>query len=308
VPTLAVVIPTYRRPRELARCLAALALQTRPPDEVVVAAFDDPDAAGVADRAPLTCTLVAVDLPGAAAAMVAGTRATGARLICFTDDDAVPPPRWVERLEDALDDPTVGGAGGRDVVVDEASGRTEDGTRTEDVGRLTWYGRHVGGHHLAEGAPRDVAFLKGVNAAYRREALGLPVGLRGGGAEVHLEVAVGRYARRRGYRLVFDPDATVEHRPAPRRGDDQRRAPTPSATEDAAYNLVVALGGWRGLTRVGYATVVGDRGAPGLVRAAVALVNGDETTARRLGPSVRGTLAGGWAILRRRGVSYATFA
>ena len=177
MPTLAVVIPTYRRPRELARCLAALALQTRPPDEVVVAAFDDPDAAGVADRAPLTCTLVAVDLPGAAAAMVAGTRATGARLICFTDDNAVPPPRWVERLEDALDDPTVGGAGGRDVVVDEGSGRTEDGTRTEDVGRLTWYGRHVGGHHLAEGAPRDVAFLKGVNAAYRREALacGVPV-------------------------------------------------------------------------------------------------------------------------------------
>jgi hypothetical protein len=172
---------------------------------------------------------------------------------------------------------------------------------------VAWFGRHVGGHHLGQGPPRDVAFLKGVNSAYRRRALAIPKGLRGTGAQAHLEVAIGRYARSLGYRLVYDPDITVAHHPAERQGGDQRTGPSSEAVADAAYNLVVAIGGRTGLARVLYATLLGDRGAPGLGRAAVAVLRGDRETARRLVPSVRGSLAGGWALARGRGVTYETF-
>jgi Glycosyl transferase family 2 len=318
---VAVIVPTHRRPDALARCLAALATQDRAPNEVVVAASgDDAATAQVVTAAAVPCRLVTVAAPGVLAAMSAGVRATDADVVCFTDDDAEPAADWVARLAAALAaDARVGGAGGRDVVA-HADGSVEDTPRTHDVGRVTWYGRHVGGHHLGVGPPRDVSFLKGVNAAYRRAALGLPLGLRGDGAEAHFEVAVGRFARAAGYRLVYDPATTVAHHPAPRHGEDQRAGtidagtdgrvpgPSPRAVADAAYNLVVAIGGSRGLARVGYAVVLGDRGAPGLGRAAVALATGDRATARRLAPSLRGTLAGAWAILTRRGLRYETFA
>jgi GT2 family glycosyltransferase len=301
-----VVVPSYARPVELARCLDALARQRRAFDEIVVVTrADDPGTAEVARSSATRCTVLSLDEPGVLAAMAAGTRAMSTDVICFTDDDAVPPPDWLERLAATLErSELVGGAGGRDEVFVDG---TPEGPRTEDVGRVAWFGRHVGGHHLGAGPPRDVAFLKGVNSAYRRRALAIPNGLRGMGAQAHLEVAIGRHARSLGYRLVYDPAITVAHHPAARQGDDQRAGPSTEAVFDAAYNLVVAIGGVTGLARVTYATLLGDRGAPGLGRAAVALLRGDRETARRLVPSVRGSLAGGWALVRGRGVTYETF-
>ena len=37
-------------------------------------------------------------------------------IVCFMDDDAAARPDWLERIERHHSDPTVGGAGGRDVV------------------------------------------------------------------------------------------------------------------------------------------------------------------------------------------------
>jgi len=305
---VAVVVPTYRRPEALAACLGALAGQLRAPDEVVVAArSDDDDARRVAECAPLRCKFVVVDEPGVLAAMVAGVRATTAPIICFTDDDAVAPPEWLDRLVATIQSSDlIGAAGGRDVLIDP-DGSPRDEPLTSEVGQLRAYGRHVGHHHRGAGAARDVAFLKGVNAAYRRQALALPVGLRGTGAQVHFEVAVGRWATSRGWRLVYDPSITVEHHPAPRVGDDQRDAPARQAVCDAAYNLVVALGGWRGLARLAYAVVLGDRGCPGVLRAAAALATGDRATARKLVPAVRGSMAGALAVATGRRVRYVTF-
>lgn len=306
-PTLAVVVPTFRRPAALAACLEALGRQHRPPDEVVVVTrVDDPEAVATVRASALRCRLLELDATGVLAAMAAGAHATTSEVVCFTDDDAVPPATWLEGIAEAMAaSPRLGGVGGRDVLVDDGVQRVEP--LTADVGRVTWYGRHVGNHHRGTGAARDVAFLKGVNSAYRRAALGLPNGLRGSGAQAHFEVAAGRFARTRGYRLVYDPALVVEHHPATRQGEDQRAAPTPGAVADAAYNLVVAIGGLRGLCRVAYATVVGDRGAPGLVRGIVALARGDAETARRLVPAARGTFAGGWTLVRGRELTYDTF-
>jgi GT2 family glycosyltransferase len=307
VTTVAVVVPTFRRPEPLARCLAALAAQTRPPDElVVVTSPGDADTDAVVAGSTARVTVVRCTAPGVLAAMAAGAAAATAEVVAFTDDDAEAPPTWLEQLLAVLAaSPLVGAAGGRDVV-EHPDGTFEDTPRTSDVGRLTWYGRHVGAHHLGQGPARDVAFLKGVNAAYRRHALGLPHGLRGEGAQVHFEVAMGRFARARGYRLVYDPAIEVAHRPAPRQGEDQRGAPSPRAVSDASYNLVVAIGGLRGACRVLYATALGDRGSPGVLYALAAALRGDLGAVRRARSAIAGTLAGGWALVRGRGVTYST--
>ncbi len=305
--TIAVVIPTHRRAGSLADCLAALAAQDRAPDEVlVVARAGDADSAHVVAVAPIACRYLELDEPGVLAAMGAGARAATSDVICFTDDDATAPSGWLTGLLALLDAaPLVGAAGGRDELFDGEVPRIEP--RTSDVGRLTWFGRHVGNHHLGQGPPREVAFLKGVNAAYRRSALGIPRGLRGSGAQAHFEIAVGRFTRSRGCTLLYDPELAVQHRPAGRLGEDSRADPSNGAISDAAYNLVVAIGGARGIARSVYAVVVGDRGCPGILRGLVALVRHDAATARKVAPSVRGTLAGSWALARGRGVTYETF-
>ncbi len=79
---ISVVIPTVGR-ETLALCQAALAKQTRPPDEVIV----------VLDH----------DRRGVAWGRNEGiSRSTGG-LIAFVDDDGIPPPDWLERLVAALD-------------------------------------------------------------------------------------------------------------------------------------------------------------------------------------------------------------
>jgi glycosyltransferase involved in cell wall biosynthesis len=283
-----VVVPTYRRPEQLARCLAGIQAQTRPADEVVVVRREDDLASrdhlvGVSD-----ITAVTVTEPGVLAAMNAGVAASTSEVLAFIDDDAVPRPEWLRGLVGPLSDPGVGGVGGRDDVhtLPEPTLATED-----EVGVITAWGKLIGGHHLGRGPARDVTVLKGVNMAFRREALALPRTLRGAGAQVHFEVATGLWARQHGWRLVYDPAIVVDHYPGPRFDPDRRERPDPVAVYDAAYNLVTCLVSLQPrltVRRALYGLLVGDAMTPGLVRALVGLARGDRAVTARLLPSLRG--------------------
>jgi GT2 family glycosyltransferase len=100
-PSIAVVIPTHNRPDRLARCLAAVAAQDRPPDEIVV--VDDGSSSPAAVGAD-GVTLLRNDPPrGAAAARNRGWRATSTDYVLFTDDDCRPAPGWVAAMERAAE-------------------------------------------------------------------------------------------------------------------------------------------------------------------------------------------------------------
>ena len=75
-----VVIPTFRRPEALARCLAALERQTVAPASVEV--VDDSDA----DKGP-------------AYSRNLGWRRGVSPIVAFTDDDCVPSEDWVESIQ-----------------------------------------------------------------------------------------------------------------------------------------------------------------------------------------------------------------
>jgi cellulose synthase/poly-beta-1,6-N-acetylglucosamine synthase-like glycosyltransferase len=256
----------------LRRCLAAIVAQRRAPDEIVVVARVD-DAESRAALAEFGARVRCVDVagPGVVNALNAGIDAVTGDVIAITDDDAAPRLDWLERIAAIFAaDPRVGGVGGRDWV--HHGMRTEHGSRAT-VGKLQWYGRCIGNHHLGAGGPRAVDFLKGVNMSFRRAAIGdvrFDARLRGDGAQVCNDMAFSLAIRRRGWQLVYDPLVAVDHYPGERFDDDRRLAPLPSALRNAAFNeaLVVSedLGRAYSWLFCAWALAVGTRSAPGLLQ------------------------------------------
>lgn len=104
LPMVSVVVPTYRRPQLLARCLEALRAQTLAPERYEILVADDgpdDDVRHVVKRfsriadAPAIHYLAIRRTQGPAAARNAAWQRACAPLIAFTDDDTVPDPDWL---------------------------------------------------------------------------------------------------------------------------------------------------------------------------------------------------------------------
>jgi GT2 family glycosyltransferase len=265
--TVSVVVATYLRADQLRACLEGLRLQERPADDIVVVRRrEDLDAASVViDHADLVRE-VTVDLPGVVAALRAGAAVAVGDVVAFIDDDAVPRPAWLRYLLAPYSEPSVHAVGGRDIV--HENGRVVGGTKRR-VGLLSGIGRLTGNHHLGVGWPRDVHVLKGCNSSYRREALALPRGLRGRGAQVANDMATSLRVATGGARVVYEPRALVDHYPGPRFDEDGRHSRSSRAILDAAYNQTYVISSLRPdlrRRRLAFSLTVGDRSSPGALR------------------------------------------
>lgn len=304
---ITVLVPTYRRPRDLLRCLEAISRQTRPADEVIVVVREDDhetwETLTGADQHALRLRTVTVAVPGAVQALNAGLRGANSDIVAITDDDAAPRPDWLARIEAYfVADGHVGGVGGRDWV--HHGDRVENGARRV-VGKVQWFGRTIGNHHLGVGRPREVHALKGVNCAYRRTAIwhvGFDERLLGTGAQVYWELSLGLQLRRAGWKLVYDPEVAVDHYPAPRFDEDQRRSFRATAFGDMVHNetlvLLEHLPPMRRFVFGVWALFVGTRSAPGLVQwLRLSLCEG-RLASTKLQAALRGR-ADGWKTWRR---------
>lgn len=241
-----VVIPSYRRPKDLVRCLEALQKQTRPADEVLVVVRDtDAETWTVLETFNpdwLPIQTITVSRPGQVAALNASLDAVRGDIVAITDDDAVPHADWLARIETHfLSDEIVGGVGGRDWVYHGTE--LEDGAQ-EVVGRVQWTGRVIGDHHLGVGKAREVDVLKGANMSYRRSAIArlrFDERLRGMGAQVHNDLAFSLALRRAGWKLIYDPMVTVDHYPAQRFDENQRNKFNHMASINAVHNETLVL-------------------------------------------------------------------
>lgn len=244
--TITVIIPTYRRPPDLARCLLALQKQTRLPDQVVVVVRDtDTETWNLLEKFNpnlLPLHTVTVGIPGVVAAMNAGLDMAEGEIIAYTDDDAAPHHDWLERITSHfMSDSGIAAVGGRDWVY---QGEQLLNGSTEVVGKLQWFGRVIGNHHLGIGEAREVDVLKGVNVSYRRTAitqLRFDERMRGTGAQVHFELAFCLALKRAGWKLIYDPKVAVNHYPAQRFDEDQRSTFNEIAFINAVHNETLAL-------------------------------------------------------------------
>jgi glycosyltransferase involved in cell wall biosynthesis len=290
--TIGLVIPSWRRPFALGECLASVASQTQPFDEIVVAVHssDDESRAFMEKVWPAVRVAVTSD-QGVIAAMLAGARSLTTEFVTFTDDDAILPPHFVTRLRERISmaSPEVVGFGGRDIIYDAQAPRPT--TLTNRVGVITRYGRIIGNHHRGDGAPRTVLMLKGVNSTYRRAVVAFPRGLSGDGAQAHFEVAIGVHLASQNYLLEFDPQHHLEHHVADRMGPDQRQRPLPIAIRDSAFNAMRSLPRPRQNARLAYLLVCGDSACPGVARNIMAAVQLQGDIIRRTIPSLRGSIS-----------------
>ncbi len=215
-PTASVAVVTYERPTFVERCLRQLQAQTRPPCEIIVV-----DSSTTRD----TERLVRTRFPSVTYAVCpAGRGATGTarnisyrmasgEILAFIDDDAFAEPDWLETLLPLFDDPTVGAVGGRQI-------RRQPGELTEGleaIGRLLDDGTLTGHFAADPGRVVDVDHLLGANMAFRRSVLDQLGGVRDGyaGTCIREETDLCLRVQQAGYRLLYTPDAVVEHVAAP---------------------------------------------------------------------------------------------
>ncbi len=319
---ITVVVPTYKRPDDLVRCLDALKRQTLKPARVCVIRRDV-DAASAAtlaayDPADLELTILVVTVPGVVAALNLGLENAIGEAVAMTDDDAAPHPDWLERIAAHFArDPRIGGVGGRDRIFQGE--RRDDWPPDPVVGISTWYGATIGNHHCGAGPAREVETLKGVCMAFRRAAVGplrFDTRLRGNGAQVANEYLFGGAIRRAGWRLVYDPAVLVDHYPAARPDSDARQQIDRGALRDLVHNATLGyveyLPAGRSIAIMVYQVARGSRLQPGLMAALLYSLKGQKLSWFGFREVVLGqvaALATWWrtrhvAVARRRAVPW----
>jgi glycosyltransferase involved in cell wall biosynthesis len=177
---------------------------------------------------------------GLAAARNAGVSAARGPVVAFTDDDCEPDEDWLAALASSFSDPEVDGVGGR--VLPACARpfllryltahnpltplRADLLASTSRRYRLALYlrGALLDEPELAVGAPLYSAV--GANMAFRRELIielgGFDEAFRFGGEEEDL--CRRAHSRTEGFRLSYNPTASVVHRFAPSVRDALRRA------------------------------------------------------------------------------------
>lgn len=274
-----IIIPTLKRPDDLRRCLQALIAQDLPATNIWIGvrADDDLTPSVIAEFASsLPVHAVEARGVGVVGSMNSCLAECRADFIALLDDDVEIPPHWLRSMLNHIHSRgDVVAAGGRDMLMDDPEMRRKE-PLVQDVGNIHWFGRVTGGHHRGGGTARCVQVLRGSNCLFKGSFLrdcGFEAGLRGKGAQVNWELALGLQAKAQGLRMIFDPNVRIIHNVAPRHDGDtiHRGIFNFEGTSDIAYNeTFVALKHGRGLVRwtiTLWQFAIGSHVCPGLLRA-----------------------------------------
>lgn len=221
-PSISVIIPTHNRPDYVIDAVRSIDRQTGLPQgsyEILV--VENSPVAALEERIKtvgISSTAIVRHIhehrPGLHQARHAGARNSRGRLLVYVDDDILAPPTWLAALVAAFDDPEVAIAGGPIIPRWECPRPGWLGDFPESYFSLLDAGNQVCEFHYPDGA-------YGCNMAVRRQVL-FDVGgfnpdamgwdrrmfwLRGDG-----ETGLHRRVADSGHRVVYQPEAGLEHR------------------------------------------------------------------------------------------------
>lgn len=212
-----VIVPTYKRVDKLKNCLNSLSAQTYAPSEVIVTYHQsDKESCEVAQSfsEKLNLKLLEIEKPGVVAAENSAISNVQTEIVAFLDDDGIAPRDWLERIIRLFEsDSLCAAVGGTDIILQNMKYNYR--VPVETFGKLTWYGKVIGNHHFSGVGIREVDVLKGVNMAFRRDALNLiDLNLesrqnQGNGSHWELDLCLSVKRQRR--KLLLDPSLEVEH-------------------------------------------------------------------------------------------------
>lgn len=275
-----VVIPTWRRPDHLVRCLETLGRQALAPDEILVVGRRDDTESLEAFRSWVTTSStparwVDVEEPGHIPPVRQGLSAARNALVAFLDDDTEAEPQWLEVLVKPFSDGRIACVGGQYVT----PGR-EDVGKPRDAGQIRWYGRFVG--HFAELPGVQLVDCEGVfegNCCWRTEvlrSLEFDPFFEAGDA-IYYGIDLCQQAKGVGYRVVYVPRARALHHRAPRPASNLQRGPGSRAYIAGRNMLYVGVKHFRGFKRATFIAwwfLVGERQSYGLTKAVWDMASG----------------------------------
>lgn len=215
---VSVIIPTLNRGAILVPLLRSLLTQPHPHFEIIVVDQTVPPHPAVLEFvkscADPRLRYVPITVRGLPHARNVGLPLARGEIILFADDDIIPSPDLIGAHAANYDDAKVGGVVGR--ILERGVDPPDE---PEAVGRMSRYffmgqeGFHARRRHIVD-------HVQGCNMSFRRSALDQIGGFdeRYGGT-AHLEDAdVSWSLRERGWSLVFDPRAEVNHMKNPAGG------------------------------------------------------------------------------------------
>jgi GT2 family glycosyltransferase len=197
VTAFTIVIPTLNRPRELARCLAAVDRLDYPRADLEVIVVDD---GGRTPAHAPGARVIRQANAGPAAARNRGAAAARGRWVAFTDDDCEPAPDWLTRLQRPLER-------GAAAVAGRATNAEPDSACAR-AGQLLI--DHLLRHYNRD--PGDARFATSNNFCVDRRTL-----LVAGGFDRSFRRAAGEdrelvhRLRALGHRIAYEPRAMVAH-------------------------------------------------------------------------------------------------
>ncbi len=233
---ISVVIPAFNAAATLDLCLDALACQTVAADSYEVLVVDDGSSDDTPSRAAAHpgVRLLSQAHAGPAAARNLGVRQARGEIVLFTDADCAPAPDWIERMAAPF---SAEEGGAPPVAGVKGTYRT---SQTQLVARFVQAEYEEKYRRMARQDTID--FVDTYSAGYRRDAF-----VESGGFDTRFPVdsvedqELSFRLARRGYRMVFVPQAQVTHWGHPR--------------SLAAY--------WRRKFKIGYWKVIVVRQHPG---------------------------------------------
>lgn len=210
--TSSILITTYLRPKPLKRCLASLISQMRSPDEIIVVfvEIDSETRSVLQEFRHKFKALIPIGIPPEIRlreAINLGISRTSGDIVCFIDDDAVAHEDWLVRILRYYNDDSVGAVGGRDIMPHYCP------TKVSKIGKSQWNGNLLGGHSDISPQAIEVDFLKGVNSSYNARLLEPIDENMIGDICPGYEAYFGLLIRRKGYKIIFDPEILVDHYP-----------------------------------------------------------------------------------------------
>jgi GT2 family glycosyltransferase len=298
----AVVIPTWKRVKQLTDLLDALRNQVQFPNEVIVACrHDDAESIKKVIEWPhYQCKIAYVYDAGHLPPLLAALKICESEVYCLIDDDAIPDRSWVQRITKHFSDPHIGCIGGR-INMYEAVGKNNEMVKISNFvpGRMSWYGRSY--HHLPANLNSsnlyDADCFGGSNMAFRtcilESAIDMTLNL-GTGAKYETDIALN--IREMGYRVAYDPQLVVDHYAAPRaiaieRGYNSKQCHC--YAHNLTYLCLKHLRWYGKAAFLVYFFLGGQWPCPAPLTYLLGLLNGNKITFKdHLSPSMRGRFEG----------------
>jgi len=261
------IIPTYRRQTDLAKCLDSVKnLKYQFKEVIIVVRENDSETIDYLNGISQTYTSVAQ--PGQIAAIRKGIEKATGEIVVFIDDDTEVDDQWIAFSIVHFQNPNVGAVGGKDF---QPSNRSVG--NLAKVGKFTRRGKLIGNHHLSNRTSENVNFLKGCNMFIRQHLLHKinPIldYLQGDGAQLGNDLVISITSNLCGFQTIFDSRVRLIHHASARPG--QSREYTNHKTRDQEiFNIwlikIAFARKYYLLLVILYGILVGDRQTPGLVK------------------------------------------